>query len=182
MERRFAEGGPDVHAARWVWVCAVALVKLWDSVRFAHSNWFPTLRGWRVMRASAPVRSCGSGSRFNGGGLTTAYPFVRAGLIATCSAVWGSAERARSESTRCALWIMRGGSDSTRSRRWSVRPELRNYWAMRLLAAYTSCRAALCGGDPGGPSCGVVVLGRGTTGSAAGSFGHYLPADLTRRD
>ena len=170
MERRFAEGGPDVHATRWVARCATALVKLRDSVRFAHSSWFPTLRGWRVMRASAPVLWCGSGSRFNAGGMTTAYAFVRAGLMTTCALWSGSVKRARLKSSRCALWIMRGGSDSTRSRRWSVRPQLRNYWAMRLLAAYTSCRAVWRGGDPGGRSCGVVVLRRCSTGSAAISF------------
>jgi len=160
MERRFAEGGPDVHAARWVWVCATALVMLWDSVRFAHRSWFPTLRGWRVMRASAPVRSCGSGSRFNADGMTTVYAFVRAGLIATCALWSGSVKRARLKSSRCALVIMGLVSDSMRPRRWSMRPRGSDYWAMRLLAAYTSCRVALCGGDPGGPSCGVVVLGR----------------------
>jgi len=83
------------------------------------------------MRASAPVRSCGSGSRFNGGGLTTAYPFVRAGLLTTCRAVWGDRLSGHSESSRCALGIMGLASDGTRSRRWSVRPLGSNYWAMR---------------------------------------------------
>ena len=132
------------------------LVKLRDWVRFAHTNWFPTLRGWRVVRAGNAPGSCGSGSRFNGGRLTTAYPFVRAGLITTCCALWGSVKRARLKSTRCALGIMRLRSDSTRTRRWSVRPFSVNYWAMpwpRECAASTRAAGLLAGGT----ACGRGV-------------------------
>ena len=147
----------------------MSLVKLWDSVRFAHSNWFPTLRGWRVMRASAPVLWSGSGSRFNSGGMTTAYPFMRAGLITAWCAVWGDRLSGHSESSRCACESLGVGSDvaSGGSHGPPVNPV--NYWTMRLVAATRAAarRVVVC---PGGAGCGVVVPARCTTGWAATSF------------
>lgn len=147
----------------------MSLVKLWDSVRFAHSNWFPTLRGWRVMRACAALRWSGSGSRFNSGGMTTAYPFVRAGLITTCALVGRSVERARSKSSRCARWTVVGVSDVASGGSHGTPVRACNYWTMRLVAVTRAAarRVVVC---PGGSGCGVVVPGRCATGWAATSI------------
>ena len=107
------------------------------------------------MRASAPVRFCGSGSRFNGDGLTTVYPFMRAGLIATCGAgrVIGQAGPLEVNPMRAVDYGAGIGQHATPAgERASV---WRNYWAMPW------ARECVAGTRGAGLRAGALAWGRG---------------------